>query len=294
MNKEVIGFIGIGNMGDPMAARLLAAGHQILIYDVSSSATQALAQQGAQVATSIEEVANGAPLVLLSLPTPAIVATVVRSLATGTCVKHVIDFSTIGPAAGSAAAKVLAEAGITYVDAPVSGGVPGAKAGTLAVMVSCSTATFESLHPLLSTFGKPFHVGEQSGQAQTMKLVNNLLSAAAIAISSEAMAMGVKGGLNPRIMLDVINAGSGRNSATQDKFPRSILPGTFDYGFGTGLAYKDVRLCVDEAENLGVPMVVGSAVREMLAITQSLHGAESDYTSMCKVVESWAGVEVRG
>ena len=108
------------------------------------------------------------------------------------------------------------------------------------------------------------------------------------------MAMAVKGGLDPRVMLDVFNSGSGRNSATQDKFPRSILPGTFDYGFGTGLAYKDIRLCVDEAEQLGVPMVVGAAVREMLAITHSVHGPKSDYTSICRVVESWAGVEIRG
>src|SRR3546814_11020702 len=108
------------------------------------------------------------------------------------------------------------------------------------------------------------------------------------------MAMAVKGGLDPRIMLDVINSGSGRNSATQDKFPRSILPGTFDYGFGTGLAYKAIRLCIDEAEQLGVPMVVGAAVREMLAITNSVYGPESEYTSLWRVVESWEGVEVRG
>jgi 3-hydroxyisobutyrate dehydrogenase-like beta-hydroxyacid dehydrogenase len=95
-------------------------------------------------------------------------------------------------------------------------------------------------------------------------------------------------------MLDVINAGSGRNSATQDKFPRAILPGTFDFGFATGLLYKDVRLCVDEAEALGVPMVLGSLVRQMLAVTQAKYGAASDFTSIARVIEEWAGVEIRG
>jgi len=105
--------------------------------------------------------------------------------------------------------------------------------------------------------------------------------------------MGVKAGLDPKILLDIINAGSGRNSATQDKFPRSVLPGTFDFGFATGLSYKDVRLCVDEAEALGVPMVVGAAVRQMLAVTQAKFGANSDFTCIAKVLEEWAGVEIR-
>ena len=127
-----------------------------------------------------------------------------------------------------------------------------------------------------------------------MKLANNLLAAAALAISSEAIVMGVKAGLDPKVMVEVINAGSGRNSATQDKFPRAVLPRTFDFGFATGLSYKDVRLCVDEAEALGVPMVVGSAVRQLLAVTNATFGAESDFTNVVRTVEQWAGVEVRG
>jgi 3-hydroxyisobutyrate dehydrogenase-like beta-hydroxyacid dehydrogenase len=95
-------------------------------------------------------------------------------------------------------------------------------------------------------------------------------------------------------MLDVLNAGSGRNSASQDKFPKSVLPGTFDFGFTTGLSYKDVKLCIDEAEAMGVPMVCGAVVRQMLAVTNAMYGPDSDFTSICKVVESWAGVEVRG
>ena len=148
--------------------------------------------------------------------------------------------------------------------------------------------------PLLKNFGKVFFVGEKAGLAQVAKLGNNLLAAAAMVISSEALVMGVKAGIDPKIMLDIINAGSGRNSATQDKFPRSILPGTFDFGFATGLSYKDVRMCVDEAESMGVPMVVGAAVRQMLAVTNAKFGPTSDFTSITRVVEEWAGVEVRG
>src|ERR671933_1581554 len=106
--------------------------------------------------------------------------------------------------------------------------------------------------------------------------------------------MGVKAGLDPKVLIDIINAGSGRNSATQDKFPRAIIPRTFDFGFATGLSYKDVRLCVDEAEALGVPMVVGSAVRQLLAVTNATFGPESDFTNIVRTVEQWAGVEVRG
>lgn len=297
MNGEILGFIGLGNMGQPMATRLLESGRRVIAYDTNGAAVQALAARGAQAASSAAEVGATAGTVMLSLPTPQIVQAVAlneQGLFGGKAVKRIIDFSTIGPAAASAVAKQLAAKEIAYVDAPVSGGIPGAQAGTLAIMVSCPKALFDELLPLLKIMGKPFHLGEQAGQAQIMKLANNMLSAAAIAISSEAMVMGVKGGLDPKVMLEVINAGSGRNSATTDKFPRAVLPGTFDYGFATGLAYKDIRLCVDEAEQLGVPMVVGAAVREMLAITNAQYGADSDYTSLCRLVETWAGAPVRG
>ena len=161
-------------------------------------------------------------------------------------------------------------------------------------MVSCPIATLELIRPILEIFGKVFFLGEKPGLAQVAKLGNNLLAAAALVISSEALAMGVKAGLDPRVMIDIINAGSGRNSATQEKFPRAILPGTFDFGFATALSYKDVRLCVDEAEALGVPMVLGAAVRQMLAITNARFGPDSDFTSIARVIEEWAGVEIRG
>jgi 3-hydroxyisobutyrate dehydrogenase-like beta-hydroxyacid dehydrogenase len=191
-------------------------------------------------------------------------------------------------------AQGLAEKNIVAVDAPVSGGLAGARNGTLAVMVSCPKPTYTEIESTLKNFGKLFFIGEKPGAAQTMKLANNLLAACALAISSEAMVMGAKAGLDAQTMLDVINVSSGRNSATQDKFPKSVLPRTFDFGFATGLSYKDVCLCLDEAESLGVPMIVGSAVRQLLAVTNALYGPDSDFTSICKSVEQWAKVEVCG
>lgn len=293
---STIGFVGVGRMGGPMTKRLLAAGHKVCVYDVSSEATAAAQKDGAAVLASPAAVADAADIVLLSLPNPDIVVSVVsgpNGVAEGKRAKRVVDFSTIGPRAAQKAADALNPKGIVYVDAPVSGGLKGARDGTLAVMVSCPKAVYGELEELLKTFGKPYHLGEGVGQAQVMKLANNLLAAAAIVLTSEAMVMGVKAGLDPKVMLDVINNSTGRNSASQDKFPRAVLPGTFDFGFATGLSYKDVRLCVDEAESMGVPMVAGAVVRQMLAVTQALYGADSDFTSICRVVETWAGVEVR-
>jgi 3-hydroxyisobutyrate dehydrogenase-like beta-hydroxyacid dehydrogenase len=294
MNSQLIGFVGVGRMGGHMASRLLDAGFALCVYDTNAEVTRPLAARGAAIAASAQDVASKARIVLLSLPTPPIVQSVVTSaVVNGSAVKIVCDLSTSGPAVANSISKALADKGIAAFDTPVSGGMKGAKEGTLAVMVSGPTANYAEVEPILKNFGKLFYVGEKPGLAQTAKLANNLLAAAALVVSSEALAMGVKAGLDPKILLDIINAGSGRNSATQDKFPRSILPGTFDFGFATGLSYKDVRLCVDEAEALGVPMVVGAAVRQMLAVTQAKYGANSDFTCIAKVLEEWSGVEIR-
>lgn len=293
----LLGFVGVGRMGAPMVSRLIEAGHQLVIFDTQKQATDALAAKGAKVVASPKAVADEAEIVLVSLPTPDIVKAVALGsdgVAEGKRVRVMVDLSTSGPGAAVIVAKGLAEKNIISVDSPVSGGIKGATNGTLAVMVSCPKATFDELEPILKTFGKIFFTGEKPGLAQTAKLANNLMAAAALVITSEAMAMGVKAGLDARVLIDIINVSSGRNSASEDKFPRAVLPGTFDFGFATGLSYKDVRLCVDEAEAMGVPMVVGAAVRQMLAVTQAKFGAQSDFTSIAKVLEEWAGVEIRG
>jgi len=256
-----------------------------------------LVERGATAAASPADVASQARVVFMSLPTPAIVHAVTlgaQGIAEGSSVETVIDLSTTGPTAAAAIARQLAERRIAWVDAPVSGGVGGAKAGTLAIALSCLEQTRTQVEPILKTLGRTFYIGEKPGLGQVVKLANNLLGAAALAVSSEVIVMGVKAGVDPKIMLEAINAGTGRNSATVDKFPRAILTRKFDFGFTTGLSYKDVKLCTDEAESLGVPMVVGTAVRQMLAITNAKFGPDSDFTSIAKVVEEWGGVQIRG
>jgi 3-hydroxyisobutyrate dehydrogenase-like beta-hydroxyacid dehydrogenase len=146
---------------------------------------------------------------------------------------------------------------------------------------------------MLKHIGKLFFIGERPGMGQTMKLANNLLSATALAATSEAIVFGVKAGLDPAVMIDVINAGSGRNSASQDKFPKSILPRSFDFGFTTGLMYKDLKLCLEEAEAAGVPMWVANSVRQLWQHAHQEIGDDKDFTTIVQVLERWAGVEVK-
>jgi 3-hydroxyisobutyrate dehydrogenase-like beta-hydroxyacid dehydrogenase len=279
-----------------MASRLLDAGYGLIVYDTNAAAVEALTARGATAAASPAQVASMAEVALISLPTPSIVKSVTLGpdgISDGTLVRTVIDLGTTGPVVAREVAAGLAVRQITLVDSPVTGGVAGAVAGTLAMIVSCPPHVFGEVEPIVSTFGRVFRVGEAPGQAQIAKLANNLLSAAALAVTSEAMAMGVKAGLDAQVLIDIINAGSGRNSATEDKFPKAILPGTYDFGMRTGLFLKDVRLCIAEAEALGVPMIVGEAVRQMFALTQARFGPDSDFTEIAKVVEEWSVSGVR-
>jgi 3-hydroxyisobutyrate dehydrogenase-like beta-hydroxyacid dehydrogenase len=244
----------------------------------------------------VQAVADAVDTVLISLPTPDIVkdvATGDKGLIHGSKVKTVVDLSTTGAGMAQWVHAALAAKGIEFVDSPVSGGRGGAIAGTLAVMVSGQHATYERLTPVLKNIGKMFFIGDKPGMAQTMKLANNLLSAAAMAITSEAVGMGVKAGLDPSIMIDVINAGSGMSTASRDKFPRSILPRKFDYGFTTALMYKDVRLCLEESQALGVSMPVATAVRDIWKRTNDDFGGDKDFTNVIRVIEQSMGVEVK-
>lgn len=295
-----VGFIGLGKMGVPMASRLIDAGYQLTVFDVRQEGVDALVAKGASAAASPAAVASAVDTVLLSLPDPAIVRKV--ALGTGSAdgviagsrVKTMIDLSTTGASAAREIAATLAARGITAVDSPVSGGVAGAIKGTLAVMVACPKELFSELEPMLKIFGPVFFIGEHPGMGQTMKLANNLLSATATAATAEAIVFGVKSGLDPKVMCDVINAGSGRNTASLDKFPNQVLTRRFSQGFATGLMYKDVRLCLEEAEAAGVPMAVSSAVRAIWARANQELGAGSDMTAIVQLLERAAGVEVKG
>jgi len=290
-----IGFIGIGKMGTPMARRLIEAGHQLTVFDTNKTAVDKFTALGAQAASSPKDVADCCETVLASLPSLQAsldVATGAGGVIEGKRVKRFVDLSTVGSQMAARIHGLLAKNNIVQIDCPVSGGVGGAEKGTLAVMVSGPRADCDLLKPALGVIGKVFFIGEKPGSAQTMKLANNFLSATAMVATSEAVVMGVKSGLDPAVMIDVINAGSGMNTASRDKFPRAVLPRSFDFGFATGLMVKDVRLALDEMKSLGLSMEVAEAVGRLWETVIKDQGAESDFTAAIKPIEKAAGVIV--
>jgi 3-hydroxyisobutyrate dehydrogenase-like beta-hydroxyacid dehydrogenase len=291
-----IGFIGLGQMGFHMARRLVDAGHRVLVFDARREAIDRLVALGANAVASPRDMADQVETIMASLPTPDIVlAVATRSggVIEGRRARRFVDLSTTGSVMARRVFETLAVRNIIQIDSPVSGGVSGAAKGTLAVMASGPREEVAAIEPALSVIGKIFFISERPGAAQTMKLCNNFLSAAAMTATSEAMVMGVKAGLDPRIMLDVINSGTGRNTATEDKFGRVVLPRLFNLGFTTGLMTKDLKLCLAEAEALGVPMEVAQTVTRMLEIACEEIGPDKDLTTVVQPVERRAGVEVR-
>ena len=297
--QQSLGFIGLGKMGLPMASRLLAAGHRLLAFDVRSQACDTLLGLGARIAKDARAVAEEATTVFLSLPTPQTVCSVIegdaesRGILGAGSMKVIVDLSTTGASITRQLAQKAGQFGVRYVDSPVSGGVRGAEQGTLAVMCACERQVFESLTHTLNVFGKVFHVGEVPGLGQSMKLANNMLSATAMAASAEAIAFGVKQGLDPLTMTEIINVSTGANTAIRDKFPKAIIPRTFNFGFASGLMHKDVQLCLDEARSCGVPMLVGEAVGSIWSDTVKHLGSESDFTEIAKLIEDRAGLVIR-
>jgi 2-hydroxy-3-oxopropionate reductase len=289
--RKVIGFVGVGVMGNPISKHLIALGHDVLVYDKSEAAVKAMVEAGARAGKDLQDVVNQAPIVFTSLPTPAVFTQVLTGpggIHEGKAVKVVVDLSTVGSRATSHAGRVLLERGIDLVDAPVSGGAAGARAGTLAVMVAGRAPAVAQVKALLESFGKLFMVGEQPGQAQLLKLLNNMLSSTAFAITSEAFVAGVRGGLDPQVMMSAINAGSGRSGASQDKFMKQVLPGSFDFGFPVGSVCKDIGLAIEECEALGVPMWVGNTVRQVWNFAGRQDGMQRDMTELVRSIEGWA------
>lgn len=292
-----IGFIGLGNMGMPMARRLIEAKHQLVVFDTRKEAMDKLAALGARTTASPKEVADRVETVMASLPSLQAsleVATGKNGVIEGGKVKRFVDLSTTGSQMAVRIHDLLEARNIVQLDSPVSGGVSGAEKGTLAVMVSGPRADYEAIKPALEVIGKPFYISAKPGAGQTMKLANNFLSATATVATCEAVVMGVKSGLDPKVMIDVINSGSGMNTASRDKFPRSILPRTFDFGFATGLMVKDVRLAIEEMKALGLKMEVAEAVGRLWETVLREEGADSDFTSAIKPIEKAAGVVVGG
>jgi 2-hydroxy-3-oxopropionate reductase len=162
------------------------------------------------------------------------------------------------------------------------------------MMAACDEATMETIRPVLETLGKPVHVGLEPGMGQMIKVINNLMSVTALSIASEALVLGTKAGLDPDVLLEVINSGSGSSNATLTKIPKFVLTRSFDFGFAIGLSAKDIRLCLEESDALGVPMIVGGAVRQLLTVAKSDLGPDADLTEIIKPIEGWAGVTVAG
>lgn len=280
MSEEMVGFVGLGAMGGPMCENIARSGQAMSVYDAAG--TQARAPRGAHVAGSVAGVCAKAPVMVLSLPDGGVVDKVADEIiaASPRLTARVVDTSTIGiPWARRIHAK-LAEAGIEYLDAPVSGGRSGAIAGTVAIMYAGSAETFAALEPLFETFtGNAFHVGLSAGQGQAMKLLNNFLSATAMAATSEAIAFGEAAELDLETMLEVVNVSSGRNTATSDKFVNRVLTGTFDAGFTSWQMNKDLTLYREGLQAAGTSDPVSGAVA---AIWQAFleRGPRSDITEI--------------
>ncbi len=292
--ETAIGFVGLGAMGSRMATRLLDAGHPLVVHDTAAEAVDALVARGARAAASPRAVADAAATVFVSLPNAAIVGEVALGedgIRAGSNVRTYVDVSTTGPQMAERVATELARAGVDSVDAPVSGGPAGAAAGRLAIMAAGNPAALERVTPLLELLGsRIFVVGETPGQGQMVKVLNNLISAACIAITAEATVLGAKAGLDPATLLEVIDASSGANNAASSKFPQQVLTRRFAHGFRLELMAKDVGLCLQEARRHEVPMLLGATVDELWRLADEHDGA--DCTAYVQMIEGWGGATV--
>ncbi|MGO9857685.1 MAG: NAD(P)-dependent oxidoreductase [Acidimicrobiales bacterium] len=252
-----VGFVGLGNMGSVLAGNLVASGHEVITHDVAGPEHS---PDGATFVGSLQEVGGRADVVVLSLPDGAVSEQVARGLAaaTGRRTTHVVDTSTIGVAAARSIDGLLAAASIGYVDAPVSGGVAGARARTLSVMYAGEESACTAVEPLLEGLSdRRRRVGDRPGMAQALKLANNFLSATTLAATSEAVAFGLSVGLDMATMIEVLDASSGQSAATSDKFPTHVITGRYAAGFTNSLMTKDLRLFLAAVEAQEAPSALG-------------------------------------
>ncbi len=291
-----VGLVGLGAMGSEIGLRMLEAGISLRVFDTRTEAMAPLLERGASAEESPASVAGSCEIVLVSLPTPDVVREVVSGpggLLEGEAMRIFGDLSTTGREVAEEIAGTLAERGVRYLDAPLSGGVAGAEKGTLGVYVAAEDDVFERCLPLIEPFaGTIVRVGTEPGHGQVAKLLNNLISAAALTITAEAMALGAREGLDPTALLEAFNSGTGRNSATVSKFPQQVLNRRFATGFRLELMLKDVRLCLDEARAQRVPMPLGSTVEQLWSLGAKMSAEGADQTEMVKIFEDWAGVTI--
>lgn len=290
------GYLGVGNMGQPMAEKLLDGGHHLVIHDINAAAMQPLLQRQARPAASPRELAEQCGIVFVSLPTLAAFRAVVfgeNGMLAGRAMKILVNTCTVGVPFIREIETAMAKNGVTVVDCPISGGPPGARAGTLSVMVSGDPGAIETVRPMISLWGRTLTIaGDRPGAAQVLKLTNNILIAVALAATSEAFVMGAKGGLDPGVMLAAINAGTGHNAATEGIFPREVLNRRFAYGAAMHILMKDIDLAIAQGEELGVPMWVCQAARLVFKHAIFAGSEDDDLTSVVRYVERGAGFEI--
>jgi len=295
--SDPIGFIGLGNMGAPMAGRLLDAGYSLIVHDAREAAAEPLRARGAIWAASPAEVGAAAPTVITILPT----SREVRQVLTGP--KGLLDalrpgsllleMTSADPSVTRELAAEVAARGSALIDAPVSGGVRGATEGTLAIMVGGDAALLERARPVLARMGKNiFHAGSV-GAGHAIKLVNNMCSGGILALTIEAVAVAARSGVDPARAVEIIQASSGRSNASDYKFPRFILTGGFDAGFAIRLMMKDLDGYGRLAQEAGVPSPVARAAAEIYRLAMARGMGEQDHTAIARLVEEWAGVSLR-
>jgi 3-hydroxyisobutyrate dehydrogenase len=284
---QAIGFVGLGNMGEVMVRRLAVAGHPVCGYDVADQARVRLAgTAGVTIAGTPADVADGSDVVILMLPDSNVVERVLLHDGLLERVQPptlIVDMSSSEPARTRALAELAAQRGLTLVDAPVSGGVVGAKAGSLTIMTGGSAAVLETLRPVLSVLGsKIVHAGSVPGAGHAIKALNNLMSAAHLLVSSEAMLAGQAFGLDPAVMLDIVNGSSGRSGSTETKWPRYILPASFDSGFSIAFMVKDMKIALQLAEDAGMPAPLSRAAVAAWTTAADEMPAGADHTEIAR------------
>jgi len=284
-----IGYLGVGNMGQPMAGRLIDGGHELWVCDVRAEAMGPLLERQARPAASPKELADACDTVVVSLPTLDVFRAAMNGpdgLLRGKALKTLVNTCTVGVPFTVEIEQACAPAGVTVIDAPISGGPAGARAATLAVMVAGDAAKIAELMPVFRLWGPTVVVaGEKPGAAQVMKLTNNIVFVAALIATSEAMTMATKAGIAPDAMLQILNNGTGRNFATTTMFPNAVIPGTFDFGATIDILMKDVDLAIAQGEALGVPMWVCQAARLVVKHGVFQGRARHDVSRIVQIIE---------
>jgi 3-hydroxyisobutyrate dehydrogenase-like beta-hydroxyacid dehydrogenase len=289
-----LGFIGLGQMGAPMAERLLGPDVELHVFDTSSKALAPFARAGAIAHKSPKSVADNATIVFASLPSQNVsqmVALGDGGIAEGDAIKIYVEMSTIGADCIRMIAGDLAKRGIVTIDGPISGGPPAAKAGRLAMMASGEPSAVATVSPWLARIGdKVYDLGEQPGQAQTMKLINNLLMATNLVAASEGLAMGAKAGLKPLQMAEVIEAGSGQSASLNKILVPSALTGAFSFGAHLSIVAKDTALGTAEAEKLSVSLPVIHAAHERWQAALAAGMSSEDFTKIFAFIQEQSGL----